>query len=127
MIVGLYGPFLHLTKHAVIIYRTVLQYFKLKLFNITSFNNNYCWFIFILQNLNVDLNILKTSFKIFRCFEHKNIHSLFQIQACRRFGATVVVEGNDMKEAKQLAMAKGRELGLTYINGFVIYCVLFLR
>ncbi|XP_046678776.1 L-threonine ammonia-lyase-like isoform X1 [Homalodisca vitripennis] len=43
---------------------------------------------------------------------------IMKIQACRRFGANVIVEGNDMKEAKRLAMVKGRELGLTYINGY---------
>ncbi|XP_054288339.1 L-threonine ammonia-lyase-like [Macrosteles quadrilineatus] len=43
---------------------------------------------------------------------------IMKIQACKKYGATVIVAGNDMKEAKHLAMVKGRELGLTYINGY---------
>ncbi|KAL1455467.1 hypothetical protein WDU94_009558 [Cyamophila willieti] len=43
---------------------------------------------------------------------------IMKIQACRRFGATVIVEGADMKEAKIIALKKGHELGLTYINGY---------
>ncbi|KAI5732067.1 hypothetical protein M8J77_020702 [Diaphorina citri] len=42
---------------------------------------------------------------------------IMKIQACRRYGATVIVEGADMKEAKNIALKKGAELGLTYING----------
>ncbi|KAI5726946.1 hypothetical protein M8J76_011655 [Diaphorina citri] len=43
---------------------------------------------------------------------------IMKIQACRRYGATVIVEGADMKEAKNIALKKGAELGLTYINGY---------
>lgn len=43
---------------------------------------------------------------------------IMKISACRRYGATVIVEGADMKEAKNIALRKAHELGLTYINGY---------
>uniref|UniRef100_A0A1B6D453 Serine racemase n=1 Tax=Clastoptera arizonana TaxID=38151 RepID=A0A1B6D453_9HEMI len=46
------------------------------------------------------------------------IAPMMKIQACRRYGADVVIDGNDMKEAKLIAMKMGKDLGLTYINGY---------
>ncbi|XP_071439073.1 L-threonine ammonia-lyase [Hetaerina americana] len=43
---------------------------------------------------------------------------IMKIQACRQYGANVVVKGVDMGEAKTIAMALGNEKGLTYINGY---------
>ncbi|XP_063219212.1 L-threonine ammonia-lyase isoform X2 [Bacillus rossius redtenbacheri] len=43
---------------------------------------------------------------------------IMKIQACRQYGATVVVQGNDMGEAKRLALKLSAERGLTYINGY---------
>lgn len=42
---------------------------------------------------------------------------MVKIQSCRQHGATVVVEGSDMAEAKAIAMRMARELQLAYING----------
>ncbi|CAA9994863.1 unnamed protein product [Nesidiocoris tenuis] len=43
---------------------------------------------------------------------------IMKIQACRSHGATVVVEGKNMKEAKQISMRLAKEKGFTYINGY---------
>lgn len=43
---------------------------------------------------------------------------IMKIQKCRKFGATVIVEGATMKEAKIIALQKAKELNLTYINGY---------
>uniref|UniRef100_A0A0A9XU89 L-serine deaminase n=2 Tax=Lygus hesperus TaxID=30085 RepID=A0A0A9XU89_LYGHE len=43
---------------------------------------------------------------------------IMKIQACKSHGATVVVKGKNMKEAKQIAMKMAKENGFTYINGY---------
>ncbi|XP_046477432.1 L-threonine ammonia-lyase-like isoform X1 [Neodiprion pinetum] len=43
---------------------------------------------------------------------------IMKIAACKQHGATVVVQGSDMGEAKQNAMQIGKEKGLVYINGY---------
>ncbi|XP_024086191.1 uncharacterized protein LOC106670494 isoform X2 [Cimex lectularius] len=43
---------------------------------------------------------------------------IMKIQACKRYGADVVVKGDDMKESKQYAMTMAQEKGYTYINGY---------
>lgn len=43
---------------------------------------------------------------------------MMKIQCCRQHGATVVVQGQDMGEAKAIAMRMARELQLAYINGY---------
>lgn len=42
---------------------------------------------------------------------------IMKIQACERHGARVVVQGNDMGEAKSIAMQLSKEQDLVYING----------
>lgn len=44
---------------------------------------------------------------------------IMKIAACRQYGANVIVEGNDMGEAKKMALAQAKERGLIYINGCV--------
>lgn len=43
---------------------------------------------------------------------------IMKVQACKRYGANVVVKGADMKEAKQIAMQMASDEGLSYINGY---------
>lgn len=43
---------------------------------------------------------------------------IMKIQACKGHGANVVVKGNNMKEAKHIAMKLAKENGYTYINGY---------
>lgn len=43
---------------------------------------------------------------------------MMKIQSCRQHGATVVVQGQDMAEAKALAMRMARDQHLAYINGY---------
>lgn len=42
---------------------------------------------------------------------------IMKIQACEQHGAHVVVQGNDMGEAKRIAMQLSKEEDLVYING----------
>ena len=42
---------------------------------------------------------------------------IMKIAACRQYGATVIIDGIDMGEAKRVALIKAKEKGLTYING----------
>jgi threonine dehydratase len=42
---------------------------------------------------------------------------IMKIQACQQHGAHVVVQGNDMGEAKRIAMQLSKEQNLVYING----------
>ena len=42
---------------------------------------------------------------------------IMKIASCRQYGATVIVEGINMAEAKQIALMHAKENGLTYING----------
>lgn len=43
---------------------------------------------------------------------------IMKVQACKRYGANVVVKGADMREAKRFAMQMAQDEGLTYINGY---------
>ncbi|XP_011149389.1 uncharacterized protein LOC105189156 isoform X2 [Harpegnathos saltator] len=43
---------------------------------------------------------------------------IMKIAACRQYGANVIVEGNDMGEAKRIALKHAKEKGLIYINGY---------
>ncbi|XP_026467860.1 uncharacterized protein LOC113371448 [Ctenocephalides felis] len=43
---------------------------------------------------------------------------IMKIQKCRNYGANVIVHGNDMGEAKKLAMRLAHEEKLTYVNGY---------
>lgn len=42
---------------------------------------------------------------------------IMKIRACRQHGASVVVQGKDMGEAKKIAMQLSKERDLIYING----------
>jgi len=46
------------------------------------------------------------------------IAPLTKIQACRAYGANVVVQGDHIGEARDIATQVGKEQGLTYINGY---------
>ncbi|KAL0268337.1 UNVERIFIED_CONTAM: hypothetical protein PYX00_010316 [Menopon gallinae] len=46
------------------------------------------------------------------------IAPIMKIQSCRNLGATVLTQGNDMGEAKRIAMTIGQEKKLCYINGY---------
>ncbi|CAL7951034.1 unnamed protein product [Xylocopa violacea] len=43
---------------------------------------------------------------------------IMKIAACRQYGANVIVEGLDMREAKRIALRHAKEKRLTYINGY---------
>lgn len=43
---------------------------------------------------------------------------IMKIAACRQYGASVIVDGHDMGEAKRIALRHGKAKGLTYINGY---------
>lgn len=43
---------------------------------------------------------------------------IMKIQNCRNHGATVVVQGDDMGQAKKIAMKMSKDNGLVYINGY---------
>ncbi|XP_032668987.1 L-threonine ammonia-lyase-like [Odontomachus brunneus] len=43
---------------------------------------------------------------------------IMKITACRQYGANVIVDGNDMGEAKKIALTQAKEKGLVYINGY---------
>jgi threonine dehydratase len=43
---------------------------------------------------------------------------LMKVRTCERMGARVILQGNDIGEAREHAMQFVREQGLTYINGF---------
>lgn len=45
------------------------------------------------------------------------IAPIMKVQSCSNLNATVIVKGNDMGEAKRIAMEIGQEKELTYING----------
>ncbi|XP_020813187.1 uncharacterized protein LOC110188002 [Drosophila serrata] len=44
--------------------------------------------------------------------------TIMKIQKCRKFKARVIVDGNDMGEAKSLALRMSRDEGLLYVNGY---------
>jgi len=50
---------------------------------------------------------------------------IIKIEACRNFGATVIVQGINMKESKHIALKLSKEKEIIYINGSVYsgYCV----
>ncbi|XP_002020120.2 uncharacterized protein LOC6594912 [Drosophila persimilis] len=43
---------------------------------------------------------------------------IMKIQKCRNYKARVIVDGNDMGEAKSLAMRMSQDEGLLYVNGY---------
>lgn len=44
---------------------------------------------------------------------------IIKIEACRNFGATVIIQGNNMKESKHLALKLSKEKNIIYLNGLV--------
>jgi len=47
-----------------------------------------------------------------------HIASLVKVEACRKFGAEVIIHGNDMNEARRYALKYSKERGIPYINGY---------
>lgn len=45
------------------------------------------------------------------------IAPLVKTEACRQYGATVIIKGNNMKETKAYAQKYAEENKLLYING----------
>lgn len=45
------------------------------------------------------------------------IAPIMKIQSCRKLGANVLIQGNDMGEAKRIAMTIAQEKKMYYING----------
>ncbi|KAL4127290.1 hypothetical protein QTP88_011467 [Uroleucon formosanum] len=43
---------------------------------------------------------------------------IIKIEACRNFGATVIIQGINMKESKHIALKLSKEKGIIYINGY---------
>lgn len=43
---------------------------------------------------------------------------IMKVQACIQYGANVIIQGEDMEKAKQIALTLSKEKGLTYINGY---------
>jgi threonine dehydratase len=43
---------------------------------------------------------------------------MMKIQKCREYHANVIVRGEDMTEAKKIAMSMSKKLGIPYINGY---------
>ncbi|XP_076057757.1 uncharacterized protein LOC143035096 [Oratosquilla oratoria] len=43
---------------------------------------------------------------------------IMKVQACRQYGANVIVRGNDIGEGRVYALKKAKEEGLLYINGY---------
>ncbi|XP_060077252.1 L-threonine ammonia-lyase-like [Ylistrum balloti] len=46
------------------------------------------------------------------------IAPLMKVQACRSYGANVIVTGKDISESREHAMKLGKQEGLIYINGY---------
>ncbi|OWF34823.1 uncharacterized protein LOC110443690 isoform X2 [Mizuhopecten yessoensis] len=46
------------------------------------------------------------------------IAPLMKVQACRSYGANVIVTGKDISESREHAMKLGKQHGLIYINGY---------
>lgn len=44
---------------------------------------------------------------------------IMKIQKCKDYNATVIVDGQNMSEAKSIAMRLSTEKGLMYVNGLV--------
>ena len=42
---------------------------------------------------------------------------IMKVQACRQYGANIIVQGNDIGECREIALKMGREQGIMYING----------
>lgn len=43
---------------------------------------------------------------------------IMKVQKCRKFGANVLVQGQDMAAAKKIAMEISRDQNMPYINGY---------
>lgn len=46
------------------------------------------------------------------------IAPIMKIQKCREYNANVVIQGQNMNEAKKIACTLSKEKGWTYINGY---------
>ncbi|XP_060583156.1 L-threonine ammonia-lyase-like [Ruditapes philippinarum] len=46
------------------------------------------------------------------------IAPLMKITACKKYGATITIEGHDVVESKAVALRMSKEMGLAYINGY---------
>ncbi|XP_069944264.1 uncharacterized protein [Cherax quadricarinatus] len=43
---------------------------------------------------------------------------IMKVQACRQYGANVIVKGNDIGECREYALRLAKEQGLLYVNGY---------
>ncbi|KAK7085044.1 hypothetical protein SK128_026828 [Halocaridina rubra] len=43
---------------------------------------------------------------------------IMKVQACRQYGANIVVKGNDIGECREIALKMAKDQGLLYINGY---------
>lgn len=44
---------------------------------------------------------------------------IMKVQACRQYGANVIVKGKDIGECRVYALRMAKEQGLLYVNGYV--------
>ena len=42
---------------------------------------------------------------------------IMKVQACRQYGANILVKGKDIGECREIALKMAKEQQLTYING----------
>lgn len=42
---------------------------------------------------------------------------IMKVENCKKFGATVIIKGQNVGESKDAALRMGKERGLMYING----------
>lgn len=49
---------------------------------------------------------------------------IMKIQKCRDYNATVIVQGQNMSQAKNIAMRLSEEKGLMYVNGSVSFSLM---
>ena len=49
---------------------------------------------------------------------------IMKIQKCRDYNATVIVQGQNMSQAKNIAMRLSEEKGLMYVNGSVSFLLM---
>ena len=43
---------------------------------------------------------------------------IMKVENCKKYGATVIIHGQNIGEARERALVMGKDRGLMYINGF---------
>lgn len=119
----------------IIIFFIVFPISNVNILDFTTFDSfkerGACYALMMLSEENKRLGVISASLGNHAqalCYHGKRLNisvtvvmpkvaPIIKIEACRNFGATVIIHGDNMKESKHLALKLSKEKKIVYING----------